>query len=224
MTTSITYVRFDRLSARGDDAVLIVKLMMAFNDVAIANEGLADCKKRLAEKRTDKDRGAALYFIRLQAAHLVEAMTVVDQVAKSRLLRQLISTCPQPCLEAFARLVDIRTDRAARKKFNQYFEVMRNNVTFHYNESGKQIAGAIGRCSKSPQVNTSSITRGTEPYSWRFNVADDIVDSIVCRDIWKIPDNADLRVEADAAADYGHAIFLDFVNFCTELIPRYVRE
>lgn len=223
MSTSTTYVTFDRLSARGDDAVLVVKLMMAFNDLAIANEGLDASKKRLAQKYTDKDRGAALYFIRVQASHLFEAMTIIDQVAASSSLQQLLSACSEQCQEAFARLLHIRTDATARKKFELYFALLRNNVTFHYDESGKRIAKAMARCATRP-INVTSFTRGTEAYSWRFKVADDVVDSIVCRDIWKIPDDADLRAEADAAADYGHAIFLDFVNFCTEFIPRYVRE
>ncbi len=223
MATSTTYITFEKLAARGDNAVLIVKLMMAFNDLAVSNEGLAACKERLAQKYTDKDRGAALYFMRVQASHLFEAMTIIDQVAASSLLQQLISTCSQRCREAFAKLLHIRTDATARQKFEQHFALMRNNVTFHYEHSGKRIARAMARCATRP-INLTSITRGTEPYSWRFKVADDVVDSIVCRDIWKIPDGADLRAEADAAADYGHAIFLDFADLCAELIPRYVRD
>src|SRR5258705_157912 len=57
--------------------------MMAFSDFALANEGLAIFKAKYAEKRTDKNRGAQMYFVRLQASHLDEAVKIVGEIALS---------------------------------------------------------------------------------------------------------------------------------------------
>ena len=48
-----------------------------------------------------------------------------------------------------------------------------------------------------------------------------VVDSIVVRQIWAIPRDADLRVEADKVADRAHQIFLWFVDFSGEFIWKY---
>jgi hypothetical protein len=56
---------------------------------------------------------------------------------------------------------------------------------------------------------------------WYFKVADDVVDSIVVRQIWAIPRYADMRAEADKVADRAHQIFRWFVDFAGEFIWKY---
>lgn len=224
MATSTTYTTFERLIGRGDEAVIVIKMMMAFNDLAVSNEGLSIFKERYAAKKNDKDRGAAMYFIRLQASHLHEAMKILDAIAAHERLRNVVTQCSEATRKAFDRLVALRADEAAKRKFEQYVGRLRHNLTFHYDESGDLIKRAMESRAKKPEGNPTSITRGTEPYSWRLTVADDVVDSIVCRQIWNIPEGADLRAEADAAADYGHEIFVAFADFAAEFVTRYVRE
>ena len=72
--------------------------------------------------------------------------------------------------------------------------------------------------------NRCTITRGTEMELWRSGLADDIEDTIVCRLLWKISSNADLRSEADRIADFGAKLCEAFVDFSGELTFRYLRE
>jgi hypothetical protein len=224
VATSTSYTTFQKLIAQGNEAVLIVKLMMAFNDLALANEGLSIFQSQYATKRSDKSRGAAMYFVRLQAGHLYEAMEIVDAIVANQRLRAVIKECSEKAKTAFKRLVTLRRDKDQKRKFEQFVGRLRNNVTFHYDKRGDLIRRAMAKRAKDTLGNSTSITRGTERYSWRFTVADDVVDSIVCREIWKIPDAADRRAEADAAAHYGHQIFVDFADFASELIVGYVRD
>lgn len=224
MATSTTYTTFERLVGRGDESAIVVKLMMAFNDLAVANEGLATSKERYAVKRNDKDRGAAMYFIRLQASHLYEAMKIIDAIAVHERLRNVVRQCSDPGRLAFARLIALRNDETQTRKFEQYVGRLRHNLTFHYDESGELVKRAMEHRAKKLEGNPTSITRGTEPYSWRLTVADDVVDSIVCRQIWKIPEGTHLRTEADAAADYGHEIFVSFADFASDFVTKYVRD
>ena len=198
--------------------------MMAFNDLATANEGLAIFKAQHSAKPSQKARGAAMYFIRLQASHLCEAMDIIDSIAKHQRLRDMVNRCSEQARSAFDCLLALRADGAQKQKFEQYMERLRNNVTFHYDEPGKLVKKAMEQRAKNPDGNITSMTRGSEPYSWRFTIADDVLDSIVCREIWKIPVGSDLRAEADAAADYGHQIFVYFADFASDFITRYVRD
>jgi hypothetical protein len=50
------------------------------------------------------------------------------------------------------------------------------------------------------------------------------MDSIACREIWKIPETVDPRTEADKIVDYGHEIFVHFTEFASEFAFRWVRE
>jgi hypothetical protein len=68
------------------------------------------------------------------------------------------------------------------------------------------------------------VTRGTDLVLWRFGVADDIEDTIVCRLLWKISSSADLRAEADRRAIFGSDLCRDYLEFCREFAFRYVRE
>ena len=52
--------------------------------------------------------------------------------------------------------------------------------------------------------------------------ADDIVDSIVVRQLWGIPRQSDLRLEADMIADYQYEITLSFIDFAGEFIWKYL--
>ena len=198
--------------------------MMAFNDLAVSNEGLSIFKERHAAKQNNKDRGASMYFIRLQASHLHEAMKIIDAIAAHERLRNVVAQCSGAIRSTFERLVALRTDDAQRRKFEQYVGRLRHNLTFHYDESGDLINRAMEGRARKPEGNPTSITRGTEPYSWRLTIADDVVDTIVCRQIWNIPEGADLRAEADAASDYGHEIFVAFADFAAEFVTKYVRD
>jgi hypothetical protein len=67
----------------------------------------------------------------------------------------------------------------------------------------------------------SAVTRGDTAYLWYFKAADEVVDSIVVRQIWGIPSDADVRVEADRIADRVHQIFLWFMDFSGEFVWNY---
>lgn len=100
----------------------------------------------------------------------------------------------------------------------------RHNLTFHYDKNGKLIKKAIADRASRTQARYSFVTRGNTAHLWRFNVADDIVDSIVVRQLWGIPRQSDLRLEADIIADYQHNITLSFIDFAGEFIWKYLND
>ena|ERR1017187_6294177 len=122
--------------------------------------------------------------------------------------------------ESFQRLQKYIPGGALRKDFERLIGNMRNNLTFHYDESGKRIARAISSLA-GMQDHLGSVTRGSTAHLWYFQAADRVVNNVVCLQLWEIREDANLSAEADKKAMECHEIFLRFVDFAGEFIWRY---
>jgi hypothetical protein len=217
--TTTKSVDFQTLSTRGQSAAIVVKLMMACNDLTVTDQALAGWKK---EGRTPKQTGACMYFIRAQISHLHEGLKVIAKLQQNKALSMLVNRCDSHTQQCFRELEQYVADGPKRKRFEQLAGKIRHKLTFHYDESGKLIERAISDRAARPEAKVSSITRGNTMHLWHFKVADDVVDSIVVRQIWNIPRDADLRAEADAIAEHEvHKIVLWFLDFSGEFIWKY---
>jgi hypothetical protein len=76
--TSTTYVDLERLQALGERASVIIRLMIAGNDIALANQCFGYYKNEESSINNDIRRGAGLYFIKMQCGHLNEAIKLIE--------------------------------------------------------------------------------------------------------------------------------------------------
>ncbi len=219
--TQTRYVHFQTLDARGESAATVVKLMMACNDLQLANEALSEWKQEQPAPRKPRQTGAGMYFVRLQLGHLFEGLKVIDQIRKDPVLLSRVRQTDTQTQQSFANLEQFLPGGARRGEIEKLMGRVRSKLTFHYEESGKLIAKAISDRAARPEARVSSVTRGSNAYLWHFKAADDVVDSVVVRQIWGIPRSADLRTEADKIADDLHQIFRWFVDFSGEFIWKY---
>ena len=219
--TTTRYVNFQALLARGPSAAIVVKLMMACNDLSLANQALSDWKMEQPSSKKARQVGAGMYFVRTELAHLYEGLEVIDEIRNDATLSALVGQCDYQTQQSFRALEQFMRNGPRRAEFMQLIGQIRHNLTFHYDQSGTLIERAISDRAGRSEAQTSSVTRGDTAHLWHFKVADDIVDSIVVRHIWAIPREADLRAEADKVADRVHQIFLWFVDFSGELIWKY---
>ena len=219
--TGTRFVNFETLKIRGQTAGTVVKLMMACNDLTITNQALGDWKQEARPGRKPRQTGACMYFIRAQIAHLHEGIKIIEEIRNDNTLSMLVNRCDTQTQQSFHELEQYMHGGSKRERFEQLAGRIRHNLTFHYDQSGTLIERAIAdRASRSaPQIST--ITRGSTAHLWHFKVADDIVDSIVVRQIWKIPRDADLRAEADAVVDEVQQIARSFLDFSGEFIWKY---
>ena len=222
--TSTRYISFETLEARGPSAVTVVKLMMACNDMSLSNQALTEWKKEQPNMKKLRQIGAGMYFVRTQLAHLHEGLKVIEAIRADPSLMALVATCDQQTQGSFQQLVPFLPGESMRAEFEQLIGRVRHNLTFHYDQSGKLIESAISDRAARAEARQSSVTRGSTAHLWHFKVADDVVDSIVVRQIWKIPRSSDLRAEADKIAGRVHQIFLWFVDFSGEFIWRYCKS
>lgn len=84
-----------KLQSQGDEGVLILRLMMACNDLTTANQALGMSYKDTREKTDYIRRGSTMYFVRLQLSHLHEALEVVSEIRDHPKLLRVIEDCPK---------------------------------------------------------------------------------------------------------------------------------
>lgn len=220
--TQTFFVDLARLHRAGPEAITVIRLMMAANDIALANLGLRYFKKEQPRLRKHIQLGACRYFIRLQCGHLHEALKLVDEVRNNSTLLGLVQRCPDYSRSSFQRLVHCLPGGVEDEKFEKYVSKIRHNLVFHYQP--KPVEGALRDRAAREEARRSTVTRGTDISLWRFGIADDIEDSIVCRQLWEIPRNLGLRAEADRISDFGSSLCRDFLDFSGELAFRFVKE
>ncbi len=192
--------------------------MMALNDLCLADMALAEWKEPATRGRKSRQMGAQMYFMRLQIAHMYEGLEVLAAVRRDPTLNSLVNRCDSQTRMLFKKLCEFLRRGSQRKELERLVGQVRNNLAFHYEESGRQIMRVLLEGASRPEGRTSSITRGRTAHLWHFKVADDILDSIVVREIWGIPKNASLRLEADRIAERVQQIVKEFGDFSAELI------
>ena len=163
-----------------------------------------------------------MYFVRLQCGHLNEAMKVVRQIRDEATLRAEVGRCSAEVRVAFDRLTSCLDDGPDATDFRRYVGAIRNKTAFHYD--AKMTLAALNDRASRDEAATGSITAGDDFSLWRFEAADLIMDSIVVRQLWKIPRSADLEAEVNRIADYCWGICLSFLEFAGEFIFRYMRR
>ena len=217
-STKTRCVDFEALKSRGRSAVIVVRLMMACNDLSLADQALADWRKEQRRNRLSKQTGAFMYFIRAQISHLHEGLKIIEQLRKDPELLETLQRCDSHTKRCFQELCA----GPKRERFDKLATRIRSNLAFHYDESGKLIARAISDRAARPKAKVSVVTRGDTIHSWYFKVADDVVDSIAVRQIWDIPRDADLRGQVDAIMEELHTILCQFLDFSGEFIWKYL--
>ncbi|MDD1753909.1 MAG: hypothetical protein LUQ38_12575 [Methanotrichaceae archaeon] len=220
--TETIFIDLQRLYDSGPDAVLIVQLMRAADDIVLANWGLSHFKSELPNLQKHVQLGACRYFVRLQCGHLAEALGLIEEFNQRPILVDMLAKCQSHVQNAYGRLIEVLPGGSQREKYEKWILPIRNRLAFHYDPS--LIERALKRRALNPASRKSTITRGSEMKLWRFNVADDVEDSIVCRELWKIPLNSDLLIEANKRADFGSDLCRDFIDFVGELAFLYARE
>lgn len=223
--TATIRLDFQTLAVRGPDATIVIRLMMACNDLSLANQALAEWKSEQPRNRKSRQKGAGMYFVRTQFAHLHEGLKVIEQIRDSPALMALVERCDPQTQESFRKLQDFLLGGSRRPEFEALVGRLRHNLTFHYDESGKMIERALRALADRTQDKSSTITRGDTAHAWYFGIADRIVDTIVCHQVWGISEQAgNVAAEADKKVDKSHEIFLTFVDFAGEFIWRYCRD
>ena len=213
---------FRKLEARGKTGATVIRLMMAANDLGFSNEALGIHETRTSAAGPDRRDAARRYFLRLQLSHLRQGMKVIGHFKNDPNLVAQLSKGNARTQENFERLCQLLPGGNQHKEFARLVKGVRDNVTFHYDETHQHTEWAIRDRASRPEKYLSSVTRGDHRSLWLFKAADEIVDSIVVRKIWGIPWSAEQHQELRKTEDQLFQMVFAFVDFVGEFVWKFL--
>jgi hypothetical protein len=128
MSSTTWIIRTATLVADEDVASVIIRLMMALNDIAMANDGLAEWTVTTERKKRARQNGGRLYYGRMLMAHTFEALSIIEEIEDNPKLKTLVQACDPMTHSSFDAV-------AAFLKTQDYKKTLlriRNNASFHY--------------------------------------------------------------------------------------------
>lgn len=213
---------FQKMALTPSAASIVLKMMIACNDMQTANEALSYWKEKLVQQPTGRAHGAGMYYIRLQISHLSEALKIIDRVKQDSYLLNLLSRCDSRTQDAFSWLSEAKKNH---KHFPIIFK-LRSNIGFHYLEKGSEewIEKALTERAEGRGRRYSAVTRGMTCYDWHFKPGDDISHDIIVKEILGIR-KIDLdNSEKDKILQELHDIFILFLDFAGEFIWKFCEQ
>jgi hypothetical protein len=209
-------VNLNKLAQRTDEAGILLRLMMACNDLSIANSRFGEVRGDPATAVGDNIRwGIGMYFLRLQIGHLNEALSIIDDLQRHPVLSPMVGACSSHGQESFAKLTDCLEGGSQRKTFVSTIMIVRSTSVFHYDD--KLIRKALKyRATRPVRTIVPSVTSSNDIRAVHFGVADVILDTLTSRFIWKAKEeNFHEQIESRLAFGY------DLLRALLEFSPTF---
>jgi hypothetical protein len=199
-------VRSDRLLCDEKLASVILRLMIAINDLGMTNTHMAEWQNTEDRKKKARWRGGLLYFGRVQSAHLFEALSIVKEIRDDPALLAEVQRCDHETVKSFHTAAGVlgSPDFILLAK-------MRNIVSFHYNKV--MPVRSLQRLVKQFPNHLTPHSLGSDSLDWYFELGDLVIDDIIIRDIFNIPIGASVKAEAFTVLDRLHIIGASFTDF-----------
>jgi hypothetical protein len=191
--STTTFVSFQKLASLGELAPVIMRLMMACNDFSVANDAFGNWSQERDRTRKDRQHNARTYFLRVQIAHVYEALSIVGEINRKPKLLAAVRQCDRRTQQSFDALVAL-----LGSDVYSVMETIRNKAAFHYVPDFAR-ASLNDLAIQFPDQLTT-VRMGREALDWFFEAADLVMERTVVRRIFKIPFSADVREEADKMA------------------------
>jgi hypothetical protein len=93
MSSATWIVKTAKLIADRDVASVLIRLMMALNDIAMANEGLRDWTFTTEHRKLSRQNGGRLYYGRMLMAHIYEALKIIEEIENAPKVKVLVQAC-----------------------------------------------------------------------------------------------------------------------------------
>lgn len=187
-------------------ASVILRLMICMNDIGITNRSMFEWERTDDPKKKARWRGGVLYFGRIQSAHLFEALSIIDEIRNDPDLIATVDRADSATGESFKIVADF-VDGDDYKMMAK----MRNVVAFHYEP--KLVVRRLERLVERSPLHSTIYSLGSEVLDWYFELGDLIADEIVIREVFQIPEEADLKKTTFQILDRLHRMATAFTDF-----------
>lgn len=206
------FARLAAINSKGKLGSVLVRLMMVINDMSLAMDAQRRWVEDVKMERTHRERGAKIYFIRLQISHIYEAMTIVEEIRDSVELMKAVDRSDPFTKKGFAALLAFIDS----PEFEKVMGRIRNNLTFHYDP--KTIERALASLVAKHPDASGAMSLGDDPHNWFFEPGDMVGDRAAVREIFRVPDGADVVAETDKIAMHLHDLIQMFGGFAGSLV------
>lgn len=99
------FARLDVLAWKGKLGSVLVQLMMVVNDMSLAMDAQRRWSEDAGKQRAHRERGAKIYFVRLQISHIFEAMKIIEEIRDDPDLMRVVDRSGGRTQKAFAQLL-----------------------------------------------------------------------------------------------------------------------
>ena len=185
---------------------VVLRLMMAMNDIGITNSSMVEWEKTCDPKKKARWRGGVLYFGRVQSAHLFEALSIIDEIKKDSNLMAAVERADRNTKRSFETVTNFLDGNDYKMMCK-----MRNVVAFHYDP--KLTLRRLKRLVEKWPDHSTLYSLGSDTLDWYFELGDLIADEIIIREVFQISEEADIKEAAIETLDRLHKIGAGFTDF-----------
>ena len=210
-------VRTDKLLRDEKVGSIVVRLMMFMNDISITNSQMVEWQNTTDAKKKFRWKGAVLYFGRMQSAHLFEALSIIREIKDDAKLLARVRRSERLTVASFDKVAAFleSKDRLLMAK-------MRNVAAFHYDK--KLSMKRLKRMVEIAPEHSSSYSLGGDTLDWYFELGDIVFDEVVVREVFEIPEEANVKEAVFEALDRLHVMGVAFTDFAGYFIRDYCRK
>jgi hypothetical protein len=207
MSSKTRITTFKMLSDKGELGVVLSRLMMAVNDIGIANDALgAWMGEQTGVIRKERKPGAKMYFVRILLSHTFEALRVLNKINGESELMKAVRNCSQATQDAFAEAIKVvGTDQY------KFFKQVRDGIGFHYLPSVVRDTIA-SQATRVPDVRLT-LSVGSDNLQWYYEPGDRIIDSHVVRGVFGTPEDQSAVKEVDRIIHEMHGVTEKIASF-----------
>lgn len=215
MSSRTKFVSMDKIGRDPELGSVLLRLMMVANDCAIASETAEMWKSEDTELRRKKREEAFKYFVELQIAHIYEGLKIVREIQASGRLKRFVEECDGPTRREFDILVMFLAD----PKYEKIVGRVRNNLAFHYD--AKLTERALMKHVEKYIGSTGAISMGSKPFDWMFEPGAFINERVAVRDIFGVPEGANITEETDKLMVELQGILNTFMQFAGHFVWKH---
>jgi hypothetical protein len=217
MATRTQTTTFKHLAGKGKLGTVLVRLMMFVNDLGLCNDALEQWHKYEDEPHKKRSAGAKMYFVRLMIAHIFEALKIVNKINGDPDLKYTVGQCDRKTQELFKKVVAIvGTDQA------KTMGKVRNDITFHYIHD--KVDTALASLAKRFPDVSRPISIGERTIDWYYEPSDRVIDNAVLKEIFEVPEDADLGAEIGKIIERMQSIGDDLATFAGQFIFHHAAK
>ena len=175
-------------------------------------------KSEDSESRRKKREEAFKYLVELQIAHIYEGLKIIGELADEPRFRMFVDECDRPTREEFDKLLTFfRSSRYERLAGR-----VRNNLAFHYDP--KLTERALKAHIEKHSETVGSISMGHRPFDWLFEPGALINERVAVRDVFSVPEGANIIEETDKLMLELQEILNKFMQFSGNFIWKHTHS